>query len=299
MSTTVTITRPEPAATQSSIELDSIHEISHLSGPGRKLSSVEAPRDPDNEPPEGVGVFTPPSARDLKGPLFAANFAIFLAGINDAALGPLIPYLQPAYNIGLTFVALVYLFNFAGWMLAAFTCAHITARFGVGGAFLLGATCQLCAHALQFWKPPFPVFVLSYFFAGLGIGFQDAQANAFVGGIGNSHRWLGVLHAIYGVGALVTPLVATNIASRTDHWERFYCFPFGLAVLNIVFILWGFRGRIESNHETSKAAGKDLKKVLVRREVWIMAMFFFCYVSNRFPRLYHGFQVNVFSIGRC
>ena len=80
-----------------------------------------------------------PSGRDVLGKVFACNFAIFLAGIVDASLGPLIPYIQPSYDIDLLRVAIVYvphvplpatlltppsyLVNFTGWTFAAFTWA--------------------------------------------------------------------------------------------------------------------------------------------------------------------------------
>ena len=34
------------------------------------------------EPPEGRTVFTPPNAREVKGQLIGANWAIFIAGMN-------------------------------------------------------------------------------------------------------------------------------------------------------------------------------------------------------------------------
>jgi len=54
--------------------------------------------------------------RDAKWKVFATTFAVFIAGINDASTGALIPYLKAHYNIGLGFVALVYIINFVGML---------------------------------------------------------------------------------------------------------------------------------------------------------------------------------------
>jgi fucose permease len=233
------------------------------------------------EPPSGAVVFTRPDVSSVKLQLVSVNFSIFLAGINDASTGALVPYLQPAYNIGLLFVALIYLVNFCGWMLAAFSNVHVTARFGTGGALLFGASLQMLAYALQFWKPPFPMFVVTYFIAGVGTAYQDAQANTLVGNVNNAHRWLGVLHAIYGLGALTSPLVATYIASHTPVWNYFYCIPFGLAVANVTIICAAFwKGLGKGTVAAQERATADLKKTVTNKSVLLLSLFFFLYVGT-------------------
>jgi fucose permease len=273
---TTTITVPVPAA----IELPRLKTASETQ---QRINSDEEQSRPStpNEPPEGAVVFTRPDVSSVKWQLLAMNFAIFLGGVNDAATGALVPYLQPAYDIGLLFVAIVYLVNFCGWTIAAFTNVHLTARLGTGGVMLLGATLQMLAHALQFWKPPFPLFVITYLFAGLGIAYQDAQANSFVGGLNDAHRWLGVLHAIYGVGALISPLIATKIASSTPHWNYFYCVAFGIAVVNVGIITAAFwKGLGQGTPGAKERANKDLKKTVSNRTVILLSLFFFLYVGT-------------------
>jgi hypothetical protein len=158
MATTVTV--PAPAA---SIELrtlsaktPSIH--TSASSPARQsLSAADEESSPtDDQPPEGATVFGRPDVLTMKGKLISANFAIFVAGMNDSSTGALIPYLQPAYDIGLLFVALVYLINFSGWLVAAFTNVHLTARLGMGGVLVFGAVVQMLAYCLMFWVSPCP-----------------------------------------------------------------------------------------------------------------------------------------------
>ncbi|KAI5796862.1 major facilitator superfamily domain-containing protein [Pyronema domesticum] len=262
--------------------------LSSLRRVDEERTSIEEPRASshdselrNDEPPTGATVFTPPPVSAIKFQLFAMNFATFLAGLNDAATGALVPYLQPAYNIGLLFIALVYLANFAGWTVAAFSNLHLHSRIGTGGVMLLGATLQLTAHAIQLSKPPYPVFVLTYFLVGIGIAFQDAQANAFVGGVNNAHRWLGILHALYGVGALISPLVATRIATTTSHWEWFYAVLLGTAGVNVVCITAAFWEGIGKGAQGAKErANKDLSKTVQNRTVLLMSAFFFLYVGT-------------------
>ncbi|KAH7169875.1 major facilitator superfamily domain-containing protein [Dactylonectria macrodidyma] len=213
--------------------------------------------------------------------VIAVNFAILLAGMNDAATGALIPYIQPGYNVGLLSVAILYLINFSGWLLAALTNVHMVSWLGMGGTLVVGGMLQLFAYALNFWKPPFPVFSASFFFSGLGVAYLDAQANTFVAHMPNSHRWLGVLHAVYGLGALLSPIAATTFGTRTPYWHLFYLMMVGLTGINLIIQFWSFGdGLFKPSEEGSDGgANKQLTSTLSEKSVWMMSIFFFLYVG--------------------
>lgn len=199
---------------------------------------------------------------------------------SDAATGALIPYIQPAYDVGTLFVAIVYLVNFSGWVVGAFTIVHVTAHFGMSGAFVVGVSSQLIAYCLNFWKPPFPLFAVSFFFSGLGVAYQDATANTFVASMDNAHRWLGLMHAIYGLGAFVTPLAATALASKTPYWHYFYLILLGCTAFNLAMQLWAWRKELFKASDSDFGASKQLKAALSDRGVWILSLFFYLYVGS-------------------
>jgi len=193
----------------------------------------------------------------------------------------LIPYIQATYNIGTLFVAVVYLVNFSGWLVAAFTVAYVATRLGMGGTFIVGVACQLVAYALNFWKPPFPLFACSFFFSGLGVAFQGAQVNTFVAGLDNAHRWLGLVHAAFGLGAFITPLAATALASRTAHWHYYYLVLLGCSFANLTLQFWAFRKELfKPTGNSASGATRQLKKALSQRSVWMLSLFFFLYVGG-------------------
>ena len=109
---------------------------------------------------------------------------------------------------------------------------------------------------------------------------MDAQANTFVASLDDSHRWLGILHSVYGLGALVSPLAATALASETPHWHYYYAVLLGCAASNIALLAWTFRAEIRDRPRASKSgADKQLKSALSQRSVWILSLFFFLYVG--------------------
>ncbi|KAL2857308.1 putative MFS transporter [Aspergillus pseudoustus] len=221
------------------------------------------------------------TTRETIGRILSTNFAYFMGGLNDAALGVLIPYIQPSYNVNLLQVSLIYLINFAGWMTASFTNIHICSLIGTGGTLVFGAIVQCIGYALICWASPFPLFVAAFYFTGCGVGLQDAQANIFTLSLPKPHRWLGILHAIYGVGTVVAPLIANALASSTSYWYRYYLITLGLGVVNTVLLAWTWkRGLFRPNvHNARDTAGSELRATLSSGTVWLFNMFFFLYVG--------------------
>ena len=155
--------------------------------------------------------------------VLSAAFAFFNTGVNDGSLGALIPYILRDYSITTAWMALPYGVAFFGWLLTAIFGGYLRVSFGTGGYMIAGATLQLLAQVLRFWKPPFGLFSASFFFMALGQAFQDSQANTFVASIKKAHRWLGVIHGSYALGCCVGPIMGAAIASNFhDGWAKFY-----------------------------------------------------------------------------
>ncbi|KAL2831804.1 major facilitator superfamily domain-containing protein [Aspergillus cavernicola] len=243
--------------------------------PPSYVESAPIPEEP------AAAILKPKDARDVYGKIVSTNFAIFCAGFNDAALGVLIPYIQPFFQIGLLEISYIYLVNFIGGFTASFANIHICSHLGTGGTLVLGIVVQGTGYALMFWAPSFPVFLVAFLFTGFGLALADAQANSFTVTVRNSHRWLGILHAIYGVGTVLAPLVANTIASHTPRWQLYYLITLVLAVINASLAVWTFRhGLFKPNDAGAKSkAGRELRDTLSHPAIWFITGFFFLYAG--------------------
>ena len=153
----------------------------------------------------------------------SAAFCFFNAGVNDGSLGALMPYILRGYDISTASMAIPYGVGFFGWLLAAIFGGYLRSALGTGGYLMAGAALQLLAQVLRFWKPPFGLFSVTFFFIALGQAAQDSQANTFVATIKKAHRWLGLIHGCYAIGTLVGPIIAATIALNLNgRWEVFY-----------------------------------------------------------------------------
>jgi fucose permease len=59
--------------------------------------------------------------------------------------------------------------------------------------------------------------------AGFGNGLEDGGWNAWVGNMQNANEVLGILHGFYGLGAAISPLIATAMVTKGHlQWYTFY-----------------------------------------------------------------------------
>ncbi|KAJ5756912.1 uncharacterized protein N7511_007094 [Penicillium nucicola] len=221
---------------------------------------------------------------------FATFWCFLVMGANDAAYGALIPYLESYYNLSYTIVSLVFLSPLVGYTIAAFLNQRIHNAFGQRGVAILGSGCHLIAYVINCVHPPYPVLVVAFIFAGLGNGVEDAAWNAWIGNMANANEVLGFLHGIYGVGAVISPLIATSMIARGGlPWYYFYYVMVGCAAVEIVVstsCFWKstaveFRAANRQSVEENKKGG--LRDALFKRPAaritWLCALFLLGYVG--------------------
>jgi fucose permease len=82
----------------------------------------------------------------------------------------------------------------------------------------------LIAYIVIAVHPPYPVLVIIFMLAGFGNGLADAAWNAWIGNMANPNEVLGFLHAFYGLGAVLAPLIATTMITKGNRlpWYYFY-----------------------------------------------------------------------------
>ncbi len=99
--------------------------------------------------------------------------------------------------------------------------AHL--RIGQRGVGIVGSLCHIVPYVVVSLHPPYPVLIVCYAFAGFGNGLLDAAWNAWVGNMADVNEILGCLHAFYGLGAMLSPLIATALISKAGWpWYAFY-----------------------------------------------------------------------------
>ncbi|POR32205.1 Uncharacterized protein TPAR_07586 [Tolypocladium paradoxum] len=258
--------------------------------------NAQEPAQTDSRPPEQATQGRFDRATCLK--LASVGFSFFVAGVNDGSIGALLPYVIREYGISTAIVSSVYGANFLGWLAAALSNMHMSQSLDLGALLALGALCQVAAHALRAWDPPFGLFVATFWLVSVGQAFQDTHGNTLVAGTRGAHRWLAFIHAMYMAGCLVGPFVATAVASAgaVSRWYLFYTFPLGIGVANLAMVLVAFRDTLRVKRRTAapdhvpsseddagsgtKGALGLIKATVGTPSVWLLCMFFFFYLGS-------------------
>ncbi|KAI8955356.1 major facilitator superfamily domain-containing protein [Xylaria longipes] len=254
----------------------------------RRASTDEEKQDMDGAPP------MPPSGTDVKERwnyprtntrrVGACFYSFLVMGANDSAYG-----LQEFYHLSYIIISLIFLSPFVGYTLAAVLNNFFHTRFGRRGVALVASCSHLVAYVVIAVHPPYPVLVLAFALAGFGNGIADAGWNAFIGNLDRANELLGLLHGLYGVGAVISPVIATTLITKAGlPWYAFYYLMIGLAGLETVVTGTCFWKATAQEYRDSVAAssgssGGGLKEVLFKkpgaRVAWLCAVFLLGYVG--------------------
>jgi len=213
--------------------------------------------------------------------LGTAFFGFVLIGVASGAWGVLLPSLSAYYNVDKSVVGLLFFASAVGYFLSALSTGFLTAKLGQRWYLVTGtATFMLCCVLLAL-KPPFALVLFIRLFQGMATGILEAGLNLFVAALPNNTALLNYLHAFYGVGALVGPLIASTILALSWGWNTAVLTWTFLALPLLIGLLALFRHQSSgAAHEGQTGEGENgLLAALKIPVVWFATLFLLFYVG--------------------
>jgi fucose permease len=195
--------------------------------------------------------------------------------------------LESYYSLSYTVVSLVFLAAFLGYSISALLTDPLHHRLGQRGAAFLSPACRLVCYIILSLHLPWAVNIVSIVICGLGNGITEGAWNSWLGGMEGSNQLLGILHGFYGLGATISPVVATAMVQRYGRgWWEFYYILIGMNVLECALstaVFWSedgktFRERLKLEHGEDDQGGRT-KEALKQKLTWLVAVFLFIYVG--------------------
>ncbi|GAB1523066.1 hypothetical protein RhiTH_006195 [Rhizoctonia solani] len=215
----------------------------------------------------------------------------FMAGWNDGTLGPLIPTIQEHFHIGFMIVSMLFVSACCGYIIGAIAVIYFTDKFGFGRVLIGGSLFQIVAYSILSTTPPFPAMCVALTINGIGMSLQNAQTSSLVISLTrNPGTKMGMMHAAYGAGACVSPLIATQF-SQMPRWSFYFLVSLGLAVSNTVSqsLVFGFRtlpemltsfGIPEVVHTADSTQTSKYRQILNIKVIYVLAFFALLYVGT-------------------
>jgi fucose permease len=181
--------------------------------------------------------------------LLALSVAAFVVlGMPKSALGVAWPSAAGDFDRSVGDLGLVITVYVVGYFLAAMVTGLLISRFSVGSLLTMAAglaTVSLVGYSTVLGWPLFLVAVVGL---GLAGGLIDAGVNAVVA-VHHGARAMGMLHAGFGIGATLGPLMMTTLIETDSSWRIGFV---AMAVAQGLLALLYLRTRTEWNVEPSR-----------------------------------------------
>ncbi|KAI8980549.1 major facilitator superfamily domain-containing protein [Pilobolus umbonatus] len=221
---------------------------------------------------------------ELKGysrPLLSIFFISIVIGLNDGSLGAIIPSLKKYYEVSNEEISLLFLFTAGGFCLSASLNGYIVHRLGELKTMLFASSLLLISYLVLMMGFPFHVMSCTMICIGVGSALLDAAMNVYAASVPMATIVLNILHAFYGIGAMICPLVVTFLLEKDISWKGVYVFLSCASVINIIIIFIGFYHIqfVDESAEENNSHGELTRLAILNRVTMIGAAFILVYVG--------------------
>jgi fucose permease len=197
--------------------------------------------------------------------VFAVAFVIL--GLPDFGHGVAWPTMRSDFDRPLVDLGTFLAAASAGYLLVAVTTGRLAKRWGVEGLVLRATLSSASGLLLIAAAPAWPVVLAGSTLSGMGAGGMDTGFNA-AAALRQDGRLMGLLHAGYGLGAAIGPIVVGASLATGAGWRPAYV-VFGAASLLLVVPI---AGKSMGDAPPQQAMGSP-------RGMLVPCLAFFVYVS--------------------
>ena len=219
------------------------------------------------------------------GLVFLAYIAFIALGMPDGLLGVAWPSIRAGFSIPLDALGMLLFASVTGYLTSSFSSGPLMSRFGVGS--VLAASCVLTGIGLIGYTlvPVWWMMVLLGVFAGLGAGAIDAGLNTYVA----AHFGEGLmqwLHASYGIGVTLGPIIMTIALTSFDSWRVGYrtvgVFQILLAGAFVLSLpMWNQKDQPAESEAPKRLTDykTPMGETMRQPKVWLSVLLFFLYTG--------------------
>ena len=153
--------------------------------------------------------------------LLLAYIAFIALGLPTGLLGVAWPTMRADFALPLDAMGLLLITSTVGYSLASFFVARLINRFGIGPLLIFSSSASAVALFGYSLAPAWSVIVVIGALAGFGGGILDAGMNTYLASEykESEMQWL---HAFFGIGATLSPLIMTVSLSQFISWRPGY-----------------------------------------------------------------------------
>jgi fucose permease len=225
--------------------------------------------------------------------LLLAYVAFITLGLPISLMGVAWPTLRAGYSLPLDALGLLLISSTIGYLISSFTIARLISRFGIGLLLIFSSLISAVSLLGYAIAPSWGFIIAMGAISGFGSGVMDAGLNTYMAAEYNEGQmqWL---HACYGIGATLSPLIMTASLALFASWRPAYILvALVMVVMAICFILTISAWKRPKQLSSSAAENKDaelglmdyrtsLLSSLLRLITWLSVLMFLLYTGAEF-----------------
>lgn len=162
------------------------------------------------------------------------SFATFIImSIPSGMLGVAWPSMQETFGVSLDALGTLLLVGTIGHISMSFLSGWLNERLGMGTYMLLNSILMLLGLLGYAFSPSWWLLVAVGLIGGAGTGALDSGLNAYFAANHNA-RLMNWLHASFGLGVTMGPIIMTAVLTRNSSWRIGYWVAVGLQLLLVL-----------------------------------------------------------------
>lgn len=215
--------------------------------------------------------------------LWIAFLSFIAIGLQGSALNVAWLYMQDSFDKTLESIGIVLLAGTLGGLAVSFFSGRILSFLSVGWMCLISTLVEIFALILISLTPHWTIFIAASLLLGLGRSGINAAINTYVAERYPASR-MNWLHAIFGAGSTVGPLLVTFIVINIGaDWQLAYMLIAAVQVLvAVLFVITLKDWHLDADDEASKLEAPQkatVKSTLSLVPVWLGVGLFVCHVG--------------------
>jgi fucose permease len=214
-----------------------------------------------------------------------AFLAFISLGLPDGLLGVSWPSMRLGFDLPLDALGTLVVFQTLGYLTSSSFSGRLLRVLPIGSVLALSTLAAALALLGFALAAHWPLLLACGFVAGLAGGAVDAGLNAY-GARHFSARILNWLHAFFGVGTTLGPLIVTAVLTSGAAWRWSYVIVGGAQLL-LAATFFATRGRwadapIGAGGPAERPLAARNRDTLRRPIVWLVMATFFVYAGSEF-----------------
>lgn len=222
--------------------------------------------------------------------LILAYIAFVALGLPVSLMGVAWPTLRAEFSLPLDALGMLLISTTIGYLISTFIIARLISRFGIGSLLIFSSLLSAVAFIGYAIAPSWIVIIMVGAVGGFGAGVMDAGLNTYLAAEYNTGQmqWL---HACFGLGATLSPLIMTASLTLFASWRPAYiCVGSLMAIMAICFFLTLPAWKRPKQHSSGAAEHEDAGRGLMdyRTSLWATLLRVVTWVGILLFLLYTG-----------